>query len=55
MLPTEKSTIQETDYSSKLYASYEGKSGHKFMHSTKEKQWLDARENTIRVEGYLKG
>ena len=43
----------ETDYSSKLYARYEGKSVINYALNKEEKQWLDAHENTIRV-GYLK-
>ena len=43
----------ETDYSSKLYASYEGKAVINYALNKEEKQWLDAHENTIRV-GYLK-
>ena len=43
----------ETDYSSKLYARYEGKAAIKYELNKEEKQWLDAHENTIRV-GYLK-
>ena len=43
----------ETDYSSKLYASYEGKAVRNYALNKEEKQWLDAHENTIRV-GYLK-
>ena len=43
----------ETDYSSKLYARYEGKAVINYALSKEEKQWLDAHENTIRV-GYLK-
>ena len=41
----------ETDYSSKLYASYEGKAVINYALNKEEKQWLDAHENTIRV-GY---
>lgn len=44
----------ETDYSSKLYARYEGKAVINYALNKEEKQWLDAHENTIRV-GYLKG
>ena len=44
----------ETDYSSKLYASYEGKAVINYVLNKEEKQWLDAHEKTIRV-GYLKG
>ena len=44
----------ETDYSSKLYASYEGKAVINYALNKEEKQWLDAHEKTIRV-GYLKG
>ena len=43
----------ETDYSSKLYARYEGKAVINYALNKEEKQWLDAHENTIRV-GYLK-
>lgn len=43
----------ETDYSSKLYARYEGKEVINYALNKEEKQWLDAHENTIRV-GYLK-
>ena len=43
----------ETDYSSKLYASYEGKAVINYALNKEEKQWLDAHENTICV-GYLK-
>ena len=43
----------ETDYSSKLYARYEGKTVINYALNKEEKQWLDAHENTIRV-GYLK-
>ena len=43
----------ETDYSSKLYASYERKSVINYALNKEEKQWLDAHEHTIRV-GYLK-
>lgn len=43
----------ETDYSSKLYARYKGKSAINYALNKEEKQWLDAHENTIRV-GYLK-
>ncbi len=43
----------EMDYSSKLYASYEGKAVINYALNKEEKQWLDAHENTIRV-GYLK-
>ena len=43
----------ETDYSSKLYARYEGKAVINYALNKEEKQWLDAYENTIRV-GYLK-
>ena len=43
----------ETDYSSKLYASYEGKAVINYALNKEEKQWLEAHENTIRV-GYLK-
>ena len=43
----------ETDYSSKLYARYEGKTVINYALNKDEKQWLDAHENTIRV-GYLK-
>ena len=43
----------ETDYSSKLYARYEGKAAVNYALNKEEKQWLDAHENTIRV-GYLK-
>lgn len=43
----------ETDYSSKLYASYERKAVINYALNKEEKQWLDAHENTIRV-GYLK-
>ena len=43
----------ETDYSSKLYASYERKSIINYALNKEEKQWLDAHEHTIRV-GYLK-
>lgn len=42
----------ETDYSSKLYARYEGKAAINYALNKEEKQWLDAHENTIRV-GYL--
>ena len=42
----------ETDYSSKLYARYEGKAVINYALNKEEKQWLDAHENTIRV-GYL--
>ena len=44
----------ETDYSSKLYARYEGKAVINYALNKEEKQWLDAHEKTIRV-GYLKG
>lgn len=43
----------ETDYSSKLYARYEGKAVINYALNKEEKQWLDVHENTIRV-GYLK-
>ena len=43
----------ETDYSSKLYARYEGKAVINYALNKEEKQWLDAHENAIRV-GYLK-
>ena len=43
----------EADYSSKLYARYEGKAVINYALNKEEKQWLDAHENTIRV-GYLK-
>mgnify|MGYP005904187483 CR=1 FL=1 len=43
----------ETDYSSKLYARYEGKAVINYALNKEEKQWLEAHENTIRV-GYLK-
>nr|WP_288548620.1 transporter substrate-binding domain-containing protein [uncultured Blautia sp.] len=43
----------ETDYSSKLYARYEGKAVINYALNKEEKQWLDAHESTIRV-GYLK-
>ena len=43
----------EPDYSSKLYARYEGKAVINYALNKEEKQWLDAHENTIRV-GYLK-
>ena len=43
----------ETDYSSKLYASYEGKAVINYALNKEEKQWRDAHENTICV-GYLK-
>ena len=43
----------EMDYSSKLYASYEGKAVINYALNKEEKQWLDAHENTICV-GYLK-
>ena len=43
----------ETDYSSKLYARYEGKAVINYSLNKEEKQWLNAHENTIRV-GYLK-
>ena len=43
----------ETDYSSKLYARYEGKAVINYALSKEEKQWLDTHENSIRV-GYLK-
>ena len=43
----------ETDYSSKLYARYEGKAVINYALNKEEKQWLDGHENTIRV-GYLK-
>ena len=43
----------ETDYSSKLYARYEGKAIINYALNKEEKQWLDAHENTICV-GYLK-
>mgnify|MGYP004545419983 FL=1 len=43
----------ETDYSSKLYARYEGKAAVNYALNKEEKQWLDAHENTICV-GYLK-
>ena len=43
----------ETDYSSKLYARYEGKAVTNYALNKEEKQWLDAHENTICV-GYLK-
>ena len=39
----------ETDYSSKLYARYEGKAVINYALNKEEKQWLDAHENTIRV------
>ena len=42
----------ETDYSSKLYARYEGKAVINYALNREEKQWLDAHENTICV-GYL--
>ena len=42
----------ETDYSSKLYARYEGKAVINYALNKEEKQWLDTHENTIRV-GYL--
>ena len=42
----------ETDYSSKLYARYEGKAVINYALSKEERQWLDTHENTIRV-GYL--
>ena len=42
----------ETDYSSKLYARYEGKAVINYALNKEEKQWLDEHENTIRV-GYL--
>ena len=42
----------ETDYSSKLYARYEGKAVINYALNKEEKQWLVAHENTIRV-GYL--
>ena len=42
----------ETDYSSKLYARYEGKAVIDYALSKEERQWLDTHENTIRV-GYL--
>ena len=42
----------ETDYSSKLYARYEGKAVINYALNREEKQWLDTHENTIRV-GYL--
>ena len=43
----------ETDYSSKLYARYEGKAVINYALNKEEKQWMDVHENTIRV-GYLK-
>ena len=43
----------ETDFSSKLYARYEGKAAINYALNMEEKQWLAAHENTIRV-GYLK-
>ena len=43
----------ETDFSSKLYARYEGKEAINYALNMEEKQWLAAHENTIRV-GYLK-
>ena len=43
----------KTDYSSKLYARYEGKAAINYALNEEEKQWLAAHENTIRV-GYLK-
>ena len=43
----------ETDYSSKLYARYEGKAVINYALNKEEKQWLDAHENTICVR-YLK-
>ena len=43
----------ETDYSSKLYARYEGKAVINYALNKEEKQWLDTHENSIRV-GYLK-
>ena len=43
----------ETDYSSKLYARYEGKAVINYALNKEEKQWLDAHENTICV-GCLK-
>ena len=43
----------KTDYSSKLYARYEGKAAINYALNMEEKQWLVAHENTIRV-GYLK-
>lgn len=43
----------EPDYSSELYARYEGKAVINYALNKEEKQWLDAHENTIRVE-YLK-
>ena len=43
----------ETDYSSKLYARYEGKAVINYALNKEEKQWLDEHENTLRV-GYLK-
>ena len=43
----------EPDYSSELYARYEGKSVINYALNKEEKQWLDAHENTICV-GYLK-
>ena len=43
----------EADYSSELYARYEGKTAINYALNKEEKQWLDAHENTIRV-GYLK-
>ena len=43
----------ETDYSSKLYARYEGKAVINYALNKEEKQWLDAHENTICVV-YLK-
>ena len=42
----------ETDYSSKLYARYEGKAVINYALNKEEKQWLDTHDNTIRV-GYL--
>ena len=42
----------ETDYSSKLYARYEGKAVINYALNKEEKQWLDTHEKTIRV-GYL--
>ena len=43
----------ETDYSSKLYARYEGKAVINYALNKEEKQWLDAHENSFCV-GYLK-
>ena len=43
----------EPDYSSELYARYEGKAVINYALNKEEKQWLDAHEKTIRV-GYLK-